>query len=148
MIYPPRYLRKEFHLEAAHRLPHVPQSDMIRHQRHSFVVRLQNYREADPHDWIICSSFVKQHLNQLMTPRHPLSQYSRSEAQPAILAKMVGIGVKPVVPLCGDGKKTCRSWQYRGEDDKVCRQSVSLKVAAYLDDIGYHRGMTRKTTAA
>ncbi len=114
---------KEFHFEAAHRLPHVPDGHKCaRLHGHSFHVRLQVRGEVDPHSgWVMDFTDIKvafkpvleqldhYYLNDIPGLENPTSEN---------LARWIWQQLVPKLPtLCAvEVRETCTSGCiYRGE---------------------------------
>ena len=114
---------KEFHFEAAHRLPYVPEGHKCaRLHGHSFHVRLHLYGPVDPHlGWVMDFAEVKQrfqpvldqldhhYLNEIPGLDNPTSEH---------IARWIWERIKPVLPLLSavEIRETCTSGcRYSGE---------------------------------
>lgn len=114
---------KEFHFEAAHRLPNVPIGHKCaRLHGHSFHVRLQVRGPVDPHSgWVLDFADIKTHfaplldqldhnyLNDLPELANPTSEN---------IARWIWQRLKPTLPelLAVELRETCTSGcVYRGE---------------------------------
>lgn len=114
---------KDFHFEAAHRLPHVPEDHKCgRLHGHSFMVRLELTGEVDSKSgWLVDFSDVKRifkpiwqqldhhYLNEIEGLENPTSE---------VLAQWIWYKTKPLLPLLSAVmvQETCNAGCiYRGD---------------------------------
>lgn len=114
---------KDFHFEAAHKLPHVPEGHQCgRLHGHSFMVRLELTGEVDKKTgWIIDFSDVKEAFKPIL---NQLDHYYLNDIEglenptSEVLANWIWNKTKPLLPLLSavTVKETCNAGCiYRGE---------------------------------
>ncbi|EKT65533.1 6-carboxytetrahydropterin synthase QueD [Providencia burhodogranariea] len=114
---------KDFHFEAAHKLPHVPEGHQCgRLHGHSFMVRLELTGDVDKKTgWIIDFSDVKEAFKPIL---NQLDHYYLNDIEglenptSEVLASWIWDKTKPLLPLLSavTVKETCNAGCiYRGE---------------------------------